>query len=533
MFKPVLAFFLLEMGLIASGQLGSLKRGVKLAAFALVMPLIGALIALLARFMGLSLGGTAMLATLAASASYIAVPAAMRLAVPEANPSLSLTASLGITFPFNILIGIPLYLALAERLIAWGSDMNAHNRTLLTVICEAALEADLKTLGAPGWTLSDARRQPRVRSAGWDTDGNIRLEVICNRELAERIAEHLQRATTRTSPWSATWPRWKCCARRVLSRADAMARAGVHPPPGPMELTMHALLQEILDEVRPLLGQGRVASIPALADVAPDQLGIAAVPMARCSRPATRKRRSRSRAFPRCSAWCRPSDTAVSHWGTPRPRTLGSRSPAGAAGFERGRPRNPFINAGALVICDVNQSRFATPELSMRDFVRHLSGNPLVISDTRVAESEYQHRARNAAMAYLMQSFGNFHNDVEAVLRSYFHHCALRMSCVDLARAFGFLARDGPQGGEAVLTPRQAKQVNAIMATSGLYDEAGNFAYRVGLPGKSGVGGGIVAVVPGRFTVCVWSPELNAAGNSLIGMAALEALSQRIGWSVF
>lgn len=122
MFKPVLAFFLLEMGLIASGQLGALKQfGVRLAAFALLMPLLGALIgALLARFMGLSLGGTAMLATLAASASYIAVPAAMRLALPEANPSLSLTASLGITFPFNILIGIPLYLTLAERLIAWG-----------------------------------------------------------------------------------------------------------------------------------------------------------------------------------------------------------------------------------------------------------------------------------------------------------------------------------------------------------------------------------------------------------------------------
>ena len=122
MFKPVLAFFLLEMGLIASGQLGALKQfGLRLAAFALLMPLLGALIgALLARFMGLSLGGTAMLATLAASASYIAVPAAMRLALPEANPSLSLTASLGISFPFNILIGIPLYLALAERMIAWG-----------------------------------------------------------------------------------------------------------------------------------------------------------------------------------------------------------------------------------------------------------------------------------------------------------------------------------------------------------------------------------------------------------------------------
>ena len=122
MFKPVLAFFLLEMGLIASGQLGALKQyGPRLLGFALIMPLIGALIgALLARFMGLSLGGTTVLATLAASASYIAVPAAMRLAVPQANPSLSLTASLGITFPFNILVGIPLYLLLAEKLIAWG-----------------------------------------------------------------------------------------------------------------------------------------------------------------------------------------------------------------------------------------------------------------------------------------------------------------------------------------------------------------------------------------------------------------------------
>ncbi|MDX1370466.1 sodium-dependent bicarbonate transport family permease [Pseudomonas sp.] len=122
MFKPVLAFFLLEMGLIASGQLGALRQfGLRLLGFALLMPLLGALIgALLARLMGLSLGGTAVLATLAASASYIAVPAAMRLAVPEANPSLSLTASLGISFPFNILIGIPLYLALAEQLIAWG-----------------------------------------------------------------------------------------------------------------------------------------------------------------------------------------------------------------------------------------------------------------------------------------------------------------------------------------------------------------------------------------------------------------------------
>jgi glutaminase len=118
--------------------------------------------------------------------------------------------------------------------------------------------------------------------------------------------------------------------------------------------------------------------------------------------------------------------------------------------FERGRPRNPFINAGALVI-------------SMRDFVRRLSGNPHVLMDARVADSEYQFRARNAAMAYLMQSFGNFHNEVEAVLRSYFNYCALQMNCLDLARAFCFLANDGfcKHSGEQILTRRQTQQVNS------------------------------------------------------------------------
>jgi len=302
---------------------------------------------------------------------------------------------------------------------------------------------------------------------------------------------------------------------------------------------MQALLEQILDEVRPLLGRGRVADyIPALADVAADQLGIAV-----CSAEGELFEAGDARTPFSIQSISKVFSLvqAIGHRGESLWERLG-HEPSGQPfnslvqlEFERGRPRNPFINAGALVICDINQSRFATPEISLRDFVRRLSGNPHVVSDARVAESEYQHRARNAAMAYLMQAFGNFHNDVEAVLRSYFHHCALRMNCVDLARAFGFFARDGHclSSGEAVLTPRQARQVNAIMATSGLYDEAGNFAYRVGLPGKSGVGGGIVAVVPGRFSVCVWSPELNAAGNSLIGMAALEALSQRIDWSVF
>ncbi|MDG9930223.1 MULTISPECIES: glutaminase B [unclassified Pseudomonas] len=302
---------------------------------------------------------------------------------------------------------------------------------------------------------------------------------------------------------------------------------------------MQALLNEILDQVRPLLGQGELADyIPALAEVPADRLGIAVQGVdgslwqagdaaEAFSIQSISKVFSLVQAIQRCGEdiWLR-----LGHEPSGQPfNSLVQLE------FERGRPRNPFINAGALVICDINQSRFAAPTLSMRDLVRRLSGNPLLVSDERVAESEYQHRARNAAAAYLMQAFGNFHNEVETVLRSYFHHCAMAMSCVDLARACAFLANQGicPRSGERVLTARQTQQVNAIMATSGLYDEAGNFAYRVGLPGKSGVGGGIVAVVPGRFSLCVWSPELNAAGNSLAGMATLEALSARIGWSVF
>jgi glutaminase len=302
---------------------------------------------------------------------------------------------------------------------------------------------------------------------------------------------------------------------------------------------MQTLLNDILAEVHPLIGQGKVADyIPALADVSAQQLGIAVYGNdGSCYTAGDAETlfsiQSISKVFSLVQA--------IGHSGEAIWERLG-HEPSGQPfnslvqlEFERGRPRNPFINAGALVICDINQSRFAAPALSMRDFVRRLSGNPQVLSDSKVADSEYQFRARNAAMAYLMQSFGNFHNEVDSVLRSYFSYCALRMSCVDLARAFCFLANDGfcKHSGEQILSARQSKQVNSIMATSGLYDEAGNFAYRVGLPGKSGVGGGIVAVVPGRFTVCVWSPELNAAGNSRAGMAALELLSQRIGWSVF
>jgi len=167
--------------------------------------------------------------------------------------------------------------------------------------------------------------------------------------------------------------------------------------------------------------------------------------------------------------------------------------------------------------------------------VRTLSGVPDLAYDTTVARSEFEHAARNAAIAWLMKSFGNFHNDVATVLQNYFHYCALKMSCVELAQTFLFLAHQGvaPHLSEEVVSPMQARQINALMATSGMYQNAGEFAWRVGLPAKSGVGGGVVAIVPHEMAIAVWSPELDETGNSLAGVAALERLTQRLGRSVY
>ncbi len=155
--------------------------------------------------------------------------------------------------------------------------------------------------------------------------------------------------------------------------------------------------------------------------------------------------------------------------------------------------------------------------------------------DSRVARSEFEHSDRNAAIAYLMKSFGNFENDVLTVLQTYFHYCAMRLSCTELARCFVYLANQGRSigGHDPLITPMQARQINALMITSGMYDGAGEFAFRVGMPGKSGVGGGIIAIVPDELCIAVWSPELDSAGNSLAGTAALELLAQRIGRSIF
>jgi len=202
---------------------------------------------------------------------------------------------------------------------------------------------------------------------------------------------------------------------------------------------------------------------------------------------------------------------------------------------EAGIPRNPFINAGALVVTDIILERLKEARESVLRFLRSLAGSEDIHFDLKVAASEAASGHRNAAMAHFMKSFGNLNNSAADVLDAYFHHCSIAMDCVQLSKACRFLANEGrlPATGETVTTPAQTKHLNALMLTCGTYDAVGDFAYRVGLPAKSGVGGGIVAAMPRRFSVCVWAPGLDAQGNSLLGAQALELLTTYGGVSVF
>ncbi|WP_407518621.1 glutaminase [Methylobacterium oryzisoli] len=205
--------------------------------------------------------------------------------------------------------------------------------------------------------------------------------------------------------------------------------------------------------------------------------------------------------------------------------------------YERGIPRNPFINAGAIAVTDLILSRHKPREAlgEILRFMQVLAQDSSIVIDEAVAASEQRTGFRNGALAHYMKSFGVIENPVEYVLGVYFHHCAIAMTCRQLATAGRFLAHAGrdPTTGHSVVTPERARRINAVMLTCGHYDGSGEFAYRVGLPGKSGVGGGILAIAPGKASIAVWSPGLDAAGNSHLGRIALEALTRRLGWSIF
>tara|TARA_R110001583_G_scaffold102688_2_gene249306 strand:- start:549 stop:1475 length:927 start_codon:yes stop_codon:yes gene_type:complete len=203
--------------------------------------------------------------------------------------------------------------------------------------------------------------------------------------------------------------------------------------------------------------------------------------------------------------------------------------------YEKGIPRNPFINAGAIVICDILVTCLDDPKADLLAFIRKASGIDSINYSSKIAESEKKCGYRNYALINLMKDFGNIHNDVDVVLDLYFYLCSIEMTCKELTQAFMFLASGGvnPMTNERVINLTRTKRINSVMLMCGFYDEAGEFAFRVGLPGKSGVGGGIVAIHPGKFCIAVWSPKLNAKGNSYKGMKVLEALTTKTQCSIF
>jgi len=299
------------------------------------------------------------------------------------------------------------------------------------------------------------------------------------------------------------------------------------------------IINQIYDEVKPLTVYGKVADyIPALKQVSPDNLGISIQTLDKKSYCIGQydipfSIQSISKVFGLTLAYRKLGSKLWERMG---------KEPSGTffnslvqLEHEQGIPRNPFINAGALVVSDIILSHCNDPYNELISFVKEVCNDPNVNYNQTVAASEKETGDRNFALAYFMKSYGNIKNPVEDVLNFYFMQCSIEMDCKNLARSFLYLVNHGtnPYNSKIILNASQTKRISALMITSGMYNEAGDFAYRVGLPGKSGIGGGIVAFIPQKLSIAVWSPALNKSGNSLAGIEVLERFTTYTGDSVF
>ena len=298
------------------------------------------------------------------------------------------------------------------------------------------------------------------------------------------------------------------------------------------------ILDNIYDQILPFANEGKQADyIPALAKVNPDHFGM-------CLNTVNGESYSIQDSGIRFSIQSISKvfalAIALSIKGEDIWKQVG-KEPSGTAfnslfqlELEKGIPRNPFINSGAMVITDILMNELKDPENNFIDFVRALCGNDTVDYNMEIALSERQNGYMNAAIANLLKYHGRLTNDIEEVLMFYFKMCSIEMSCEELATAFLAFTGHKPFNYKGFhLTSSQVKRLNAVMQTCGFYDEAGEFSYLVGLPGKSGVGGGIVAVHPLKYSVAVWSPRLNTKGNSIMGLKALELLTTYTAESIF
>lgn len=301
-----------------------------------------------------------------------------------------------------------------------------------------------------------------------------------------------------------------------------------------------SILENIKNEIMPFAKDGHQADyIPALANVNPDQFGI-------CLRMMTGEMYETGESGVRFSIQSISKvfslAIALSFEGKELWKRIGVE-PSGSAfnslvqlEYEHGKPRNPFINAGAIVTADVMITHLGNKaEDFFLNFVKELCGSNDIGFNREVADSEQSTGYLNAAIAYLLKYHHNIDNDIDHVLHLYCTMCSLEMNCRELSQAFLEFARSNMPFSHAgvELTVSRVKRINAIMETCGFYDEAGEFSFKVGLPGKSGVGGGIAALYPSRYAIAVWSPRLNEKGNSILGMKALELFTTETSESIF
>ncbi|MCT7648516.1 glutaminase [Aliarcobacter butzleri] len=305
-------------------------------------------------------------------------------------------------------------------------------------------------------------------------------------------------------------------------------------------MNYQTILEEIEKEIQALFVEGKVASyIPALANVNPNQFSMAikmfdgqTFGVGEIDKKFSIQSISKVFTF----------TLALNYYGKELYKRV-NHEPSGnpfnsliQLEYENGIPRNPFINAGAIVTADTLVSIYKNDTFDqILDFIKMVSNDKTIDFNEEIFHSELEHGFRNYALINMIKSFGNIHNDIDEVIKTYFKQCSIMMSPSQLASSMLFLANHGinPITNERILTESKAKRISSLMLTCGHYDASGDFAYRVGLPGKSGVGGGIVAIVPKKMSICVYSPRLNTQGNSLIGTKALELFTTKTGLSIF
>ena len=300
------------------------------------------------------------------------------------------------------------------------------------------------------------------------------------------------------------------------------------------------ILKEIENEIQPFLNEGKLANyIPALANVDDKKFAMSIQLFDGTSYHIGDTNlkfsiQSISKVF--------TFTLALNHYGKDLYKRVG-HEPSGnpfnslvQLEYENGIPRNPFINAGAIVTADSLVSIYKKNTFdNILDFIKKTSNDETIVYDEEIFKSELAHGFRNFALINMIKSFNNINNNIDDVIDTYFKQCSIMMNSSQLAKSMLFLANHGvhPLTNEEIITESKAKRINSLMLTCGHYDASGDFAYKVGLPGKSGVGGGIVAVVPKKMTICVYSPKLNLQGNSLVGTIALELFTTKTGLSIF